>query len=73
MPDEILSLRSSGKFSDRLIKKVNRYIHEHYDITAKKASKPEFGKRIAEIATEEEIGRIAELAVLATKIGEIIN
>ena len=71
--DEILSLRSSKKFSDRLIKQVNKYIHENYDTTAKKISKPEFGKRIAEIASEEEIGRISELATLATKINNIIK
>lgn len=73
MPEEIYSIRKSGKFSDRLINKVNKYIYENCDSTVRKASKPEFGKRIAEIATKEEIEKVTELSALITKINNIIR
>lgn len=72
-PNEINDMRNSGKFSDRIINEVNKYIYEHYDTTVRKANKPEFGKKIAEIATEEDIRAIAELTTLMTKIYNIIN
>jgi putative ATP-dependent endonuclease of OLD family len=71
--EEIRDLRNSGKFSDNLISKVNKYIYEHHDTTVRKANKPEFGKRIAEMASEEDIRAIAELNGLITRINDIIN
>jgi hypothetical protein len=71
--EEIRDIRNSGKFSDNLINKVNKYIYEHHDTTVRKANKPEFGKRIAEMASEEDIRAIAELNGLITRINDIIN
>jgi len=70
---EISVLRNSGKFSDNIIRCVRRYMNDHYGREARIPGKPELGKKIAEIASYEEIKGISELDLLIQKINEIIR
>lgn len=70
---EIKSLRSKGKFSGSIIDIVNRYIYDNDTKNSKRISKPEFGKKIAELANVDELKKIPEIAELTAKISTILN
>lgn len=70
---DISNLRTHGKFSNRVIGLVGKYINENYDRNTRKPGKPEFGKRIAEIATDGEISAITEIGAVIAKITDIIK
>lgn len=73
LPDGIKLLRKEKKFSEEVIKKVRKYRHENFGRDANLPNKPEFGKKIAEIATVDEIKKIADLVDLINKIKCIID
>ncbi|MDD4652055.1 MAG: hypothetical protein PHQ34_07470 [Methanothrix sp.] len=73
MKEEISDLRNSGKFSDRILKKVRTYINNNCGRDARRPGKPELGKRIAEIATNDELACIGEIELLIKKINNIIK
>lgn len=73
VPEEIEPLREKEKFSDELMRMVRKYRYANLGKDADMPNKPEFGKRIAEIATVDEIKKIGDLKVLITKIKSIID
>ncbi len=71
--EEIEPLRSSEKFSEKLIKTVRTYRYENFGKDVEMPNKPEFGKKIADIITIDEIKNTEELSTLIEKIKSITD
>jgi predicted ATP-dependent endonuclease of OLD family len=69
---KIGELRSNGKFSEKLIKMVGDYKREE-NMGWNYARKPDFGKKIAELITLDEINQIESLKLMIQRVSEIIR
>jgi putative ATP-dependent endonuclease of the OLD family len=69
---DIQNLRQEGKFSENIQKMVGKYQFEN-GIRHRDFKKPEFGMRIAELITTEELISIQILGTLVEKISNIVE
>jgi len=69
--EEIQALRGEAKFSDALMRIIQDYRHNH-DVEFDSFQKPEFGKRLAETISVDEISQIDSIRILLEKISDII-
>ena len=70
--DDIENLRVEGKFSKKIQDMVGRYQYEK-GIRNRDFKKPEFGLKIAELITQEEIRSLDALRLLEEKISRIVE
>lgn len=72
IPNEIEGLRNEGKFSEKIRKLVGGYQYEN-GIRNRDFKKSEFGLRIGEIVSEEELLNIKAFTELIEKIDKIVG
>ena len=72
LKSDIQGLRKDGKFSNKIKDMVGKYQFEN-EIRNRDFKKPEFGKRIGELITRDEIEKIPEMELLIKKIAGIVE